>query len=129
MVVDTSALVALLRNESNFEAIAKCISQAPRLLISSISMLETKIVLARWPSLSEKFDKFLMLAGARTVPADEKICHRAFAIFLEFGKGRHKAALNICDCVALATAEVYEEPLLFVGDDFPKAGLARLIEV
>ena len=128
MVVDTSALVALLRNERNFEAIAKCISEAPRLLISSINVLETRMVLIRWPSVIEKLDKFLMLAGARAVPADEKICHGAFATFLKFGKGRHKAALNICDCIALATAEAYGEPLLFVGDDFPKVGLARLIE-
>jgi ribonuclease VapC len=128
MVVDTSALIAVVRNERNFEAISKCISEAPRLLVSAVSLLETRIVLTRWPSMTEKFNKFLALAGAHTVSADERICLAAFEAFSKFGKGHHRAALNLCDCIAVATAEVYGEPLLFVGDDFAKAGLARLVE-
>jgi ribonuclease VapC len=128
VVVDTSALTALMRNEPNFEAISKHISEAPRLLISAVSVLETRMVLTRWPPLAKKFDKFLELAGARNVAADEAICSKAFEVFAKFGKGRHSAALNICDCISLATATVYGEPLLFVGDDFAKAGLTRLVE-
>lgn len=128
MVVDTSALIALMRNEANFRAIAKRIAEAPRLLISAVSVLETRMVLTRWPLLAKKFDGFLELAGARTVAADETICLEAFAVFAKYGKGRHSAALNICDCISLATATAYGEPLLFVGDDFAKAGLARLVE-
>jgi ribonuclease VapC len=86
------------------------------------------MVLTRWPSIAEKFDRFLQLAGARAVPADEAICAGAFEVFAKFGKGRHPAALNICDCISFATAVAYGEPLLFVGDDFAKAGLVRLIE-
>jgi ribonuclease VapC len=127
MVVDTSALIALMRNEPNFQAISKCISEAPRLLISAVSVLEARIVLTRWPSLPKKFDRFLELAGARTVPAHEAICLEAFAVFTKYGKGRHRAALNICDCISFATAAIYGEPLLFVGDDFAKAGLGRLV--
>jgi ribonuclease VapC len=128
MVVDTSALIALMRNEPNFQAISKCISEAPRLLISAVSVLEARMVLTRWPSVAKKFDRFLELAGARTVPADETICLEAFGMFTKFGKGRHSAGLNICDCISLATATVYGEPLLFVGNDFAKAGLMRLVE-
>jgi ribonuclease VapC len=128
VVIDTSALIALMRNEPNFQAISKCISEAPRLFISAVSVLETRMVLTRWPPLAKKLDKFLELAGARTVPADEAICLEAFAVFAKFGKGRHSAALNICDCISVATATVYGEPLLFVEDDFAKAGLARLVE-
>jgi ribonuclease VapC len=129
MVVDTSALIALMRNEPNFQVISKRIAEAPRLLISAVSMLETRMVLTRWPPLARKFDRFLELAGARTVPADEAICVEAFAVFAKYGKGWHSASLNICDCISLATATVYGEPLLFVGDDFAKAGLARLAEL
>jgi ribonuclease VapC len=128
MVVDSSALIALMRNEPNFQAISKRISEAPRLLISAVSVIETRMVLTRWPPLAKKFDKFLELAGAQTVAADEAICLTAFEVFGQFGKGRHSAALNICDCISLATATVYGEPLLFVGDDFAKAGLTRLVE-
>ncbi len=85
------------------------------------------MVLTRWPLLPKTFDRFLELAGARTDPADEAICLEAFAVFAKFGKGRHGAALNICDCISVATAAMYGEPLLFVGDDFAKAGFVRLV--
>jgi len=127
MVVDTSALIALMRNEANFQAISKCIAEAPRLLIAAVSVLETRMVLTRWPLLAKKLDRFLELAGARTIAADEAICLEAFAVFAKYGKGRHSAGLNICDCISLATATAYGEPLLFVGDNFVKAGLRPLV--
>ena len=128
MVADASALVALLRNEAGFEKISKCLAEAPRLLVSAVTVLETQLVLTRWPPLVERFASMLALSGARVVPADEAICRQAFAAFLKFGKGRHAAGLNICDCVSFATSLIHEEPLLFVGDDFAKAGLTRLLE-
>ena len=124
MVVDTSALIALMRNEPRFQVIAQRIADAPRLLISAVSVLETRLVL----TLGKRFDRFLELAGARIVAADEAICMEAFRVFATFGKGRHRAALNICDCISFATATVHGEALLFVGDDFAEAGLARLVD-
>jgi ribonuclease VapC len=128
MVADSSALVALVRNEAGFEKISKCLAEAPRLLVSAVTILETQLVLTRWPQLAERFASILRLSGAQVVPADEAICQQAFATFLKFGKGRNPAALNICDCISYATAAMHREPLLFVGDDFVKAGLRRLLE-
>jgi ribonuclease VapC len=98
------------------------------LLVSAVTVLETQLVLTRWPQLPERFAGMLELSGAQVVPADEAICRQAFATFLKFGKGRHAAALNICDCISFATSAIHREPLLFIGDDFAKAGLTRLLE-
>ena len=121
IVVDTSALIAVLRHEAETESFLRIIAQAPRCLLSAVSHLETAIVLAgragnqtAWRG----FDKLLQKAAFQIVPHDVDLAHAARQAFLSFGKGRHPAALNFSDCASYALAKTRGLPLLFKGGDF-----------
>jgi ribonuclease VapC len=94
---------------------------AESLLISSVAVLETRIVLfARLgPDAVVQFDELLENAGIVVVPFDEEMARGAFDAFRRFGKGqRHPAQLNVVDCAVYALAKARSQPLLFKGGDF-----------
>lgn len=118
MIVDTSAIVALLKKEPARDAIATLIETANILRISAASLLELGIV-ADAAGLGEDADDFMALTRPRVEPVTESQASIARDAYRQYGRGSgHPARLNFGDCFAYALARERNEPLLFVGDDF-----------
>ena len=120
MIIDSSALVAILRTEPGHERFVLAIAQAKRRLLASPNLLEATMVLAgsRQDEILDRFDGFLRTAAIETIAFTADHAAVARHAFLRYGKGRHPAALNFGDCIAYATARLEAMPLLFKGDDF-----------
>jgi ribonuclease VapC len=120
MIVDTSAIIAILRGESDGPALARTLEQAPARRISALTYVEAAIVTDgnRDPVLSRRFDDLLREGAIVVEPVTAKQAEIARDAYRDFGKGRHRAGLNFGDCFAYALAKVTGEPLLFKGDDF-----------
>jgi ribonuclease VapC len=126
IVVDSSALVAVLRREPEADRFLQVITEADGCLLSSVSLLETSMVLAgrtgdtaSWAEL----DALIARAAMQVVAQDTGLTGEARGAFLRYGKGRHSAALNLGDCASYAVAKSRNLPLLFKGDDFPRTDL------
>ena len=120
MVVDTSALMAILLAEPEAEAVLAALQASQVKLISTANLVEAKIVVARAlgePGL-QHLDLLLQKAEIDPVPLHLEHVHWALRGWRQFGKGRHRAALNLGDCFSYALAVATGEPLLFKGDDF-----------
>ena len=127
MIVDTSALVAILRNESDAKAFATAIADADCRRLSAANYLETAIVMdgSRNPIASRRFDDLLREAEIVIEPVTEEQAKIAREAYRDFGRGSgHPAGLNFGDCFAYALAKALREPLLFKGDDFSHTGIA-----
>jgi ribonuclease VapC len=122
MIVDTSAVLAILFNESDAETYARAISEADAPRISAASFVEAAVVVEAQTTEtgSRQFDAFFRRAGIVIEPVTEEQAHAARQAYTDFGKGRHAARLNFGDCFAYALAKVTGEPLLFKGGDFRK---------
>ncbi len=120
MVIDTSALIAILLDEPEAAAFAKAISADSRRLISAASALETAIVIEarRGPAGGRELDLLLHRARIEVVPFTASHYESARAAWRRFGRGNHPARLNFGDCCAYALAQSSGEALLFKGDDF-----------
>jgi ribonuclease VapC len=127
MVVDTSAVLAILLAEEDAEQFARAIQQAPRCRISAASYLEAALVIdTRGDAVSSRqFDLFFKRAGLLIEPVTFEQAQLARQAYRDFGKGRHPAKLNFGDCLAYALAKSLDEPLLFKGDDFAKTDVER----
>jgi ribonuclease VapC len=126
MILDTSALVAVLFGEPEADAFTQLIHDADRCLISAGSFLELSIVIERQagPEAARQWDMFFRRAGIVIEPFTVEQAHIARQAFHDFGKGRHRAGLNFGDCFAYALSRVTGEPLLFKGDGFKKTDVA-----
>jgi len=125
MVVDTSALIAILFGEPEAEGFARAISRDTRSLVSSFTVLETSVVLLVRKGVDgpPMLDALLRSARLETVsmtPDQAEIARFAYA---RYGKGRHRAALNLGDCCSYALARASAEPLLFKGQDFAQTDI------
>lgn len=121
MIIDTSALIAILRDEPEAAACARAIEAAPRRHISAANFLEAAIVIdgSRDPVASRRFDDLLREAQLVVEPVTEAQARIAREAYRDFGRGSgHPARLNFGDCFAYALARLTGEPLLFKGDDF-----------
>lgn len=121
MILDTSAVIALLRSEPEAAAIAQAIEQAVHRRISAVSFVEAAAVIdgSRDPIASRRFDDLLREAEVTIEPVSENQARIARAAYRDFGKGSgHPAKLNFGDCFAYALAKAKKEPLLFKGNDF-----------
>jgi len=121
MILDTSALIAILRDEPDAPLFAKAIERASHRRISAVNFLESAIVIdgSRDPIASRRFDELISVAGIVVEPVTEDQARRGRAAYRDFGKGSgHPARLNFGDCFAYALAKTIGEPLLFKGDDF-----------
>ena len=126
MVVDTSAIIAVLLNEANAVAIAEAIvSGSPRLL-SAANLFEASMVIeSRKGEAGEReLDLLLYRAAIEVVAVDQDQVEIARLAWRRFGKGRHPAGLNYGDCFAYALAKARRLPLLFQGDDFSQTDIA-----
>jgi ribonuclease VapC len=120
MVIDTSALVAILEDEPERRALNEAIEAADSRLMSAASFVEASIVIeSRYGTAGLRdLELFVDLSGIKLVAFDAAQAHVARLAFSRFGKGRHPAALNFGDCFAYALARVLGESLLFKGKDF-----------
>jgi ribonuclease VapC len=121
MIVDSSAVIAILRAEADAGPIADVIEAAPQRRMSAANYFEAALVidLARDPISSRQFDDFIADAEIIIEPVTEEHARLARAAYRDFGKGSgHPANLNFGDCFAYALAKSKREPLLFKGSDF-----------
>jgi len=127
MVLDTSAVVAVLFDEPERGEFIRRIATASRRLISAGTLIESSIVVEsrRGEAAGRELDLLLHRADVRTVAVDEEQALLARAAWRRYGKGRHPAGLNFGDLFAYVLARVSGQELLFKGDDFTKTDLAR----
>ena len=120
MVIDSSAIVAILFNESDALSFERKVADDPIRLISAGTLIETDILVeSRLGEIGgRELDLWLQRAKVEIVPVDEEQVEFARRGWRRFGKGRHPAALNYGDCFAYALAVTRDEPLLFKGNDF-----------
>ncbi len=120
MIVDSSAIIAILRNEPAAAAMAEALQEAAIRRISAVTYVEAAVVADndRNPLLSRRFDGLVRDAQMLVEPVTARQAELARQAYRDFGKGRHKAGLNLGDCFAYALAKEMDEPLLFKGDDF-----------
>lgn len=126
MVIDTSALVAILLGEPEAKTIATAIANDNKRLIGAFSLLETSIVIEskKGENGALELDLLLRKIQAEIISMNSAQTEAARKAWRDFGKGRHPAALNIGDCCAYALAKITGEPLLFKGDDFGKTDIS-----
>lgn len=121
MIIDTSAMVAVLFEEPEMPAFAQAMEDAFDCRMSAANFLETAIVIDGWrdPVVSRRLDDLVNPVGIVIEPFDEVQARLARAAYRDFGKGSgHPARLNFGDCFAYALARQRGEPLLFKGNDF-----------
>lgn len=125
MVIDSSALLAILLREPEAQPLAQAIAGDPRRLMSAVSALETAIVIhtRKGPAGVRELDLLLHSAGVKIVSFDSEQVLLARAAYEKYGKGHHPAALNLGDCCSYALALSSGEPLLFKGNDFSQTDI------
>jgi ribonuclease VapC len=129
MVIDTSAALAILLSEAENETYAEAIDADPTRIMSSVSVLETSIVVEarKGPAGGRELDLLLHRGRIDIVPFNAHQLELAREAYRRFGKGRHPAALNFGDCCAYALAAATGEPLLFKGDDFAQTDIPNAL--
>ena len=122
MVIDTSALVAILLDEPEAEQLLEALENAPQRWLCSAHLLEAAIVIEarKGPAGGRELDLLLHRARIQVVNLTEDLAEAARVAWRRWGKGNHAAGLNYCDCCSYALAQRMGEPLLFKGDDFGK---------
>jgi len=130
MIVDTSAILAILFEENDAELYARALAEADSCRMSAANFVEAAIVVDTQTKDkgSRQFDAFFRRAGIAIEPVSEEQAHVARQAYADFGKGRHPASLNFGDCFAYALAKVTGEPLLFKGKDFKKTDIISALE-
>ncbi len=121
MIVDTSAIIGILRQERDASLLSKAIEAAATRSISVVNFVEAAVVADRDgdPIMSRKLDEFCQAASLSLAPVDETQARIAREAYRDFGKGSgHPAKLNFGDCFAYALAKAKNEQLLFKGRDF-----------
>ena len=129
MVIDTSALLAILQDEPERRAFNEAIEAATRRRLSTASFVELSIVIeARLGAEGiRNLDFFISTAELDLVPFNADQARLAREAFRQFGKGRHPAGLNFGDCFSYALAQTLGEPLLYKGDDFAQTDVIPAI--
>lgn len=122
VVVDTSALIAILLDEAEAARLARAIAGDPTRLVSAFTVLEAGVVIEarKGEGAGRELDLLLHRARIDQVPLTTEQAEIARSAWRRYGRGRHNAGLNLGDCVAYALARETGEPLLFKGGDFSK---------
>lgn len=125
MIVDSSALVAIVLREPGWEEFVARLGADPAPAIGAPTLVETGLVLSA--KLGERsrsvLPRLIQEARLTVIPFAEEHWRIAVDAYRRFGRGRHVAGLNFGDCLAYAVAQLAAQPLLFVGDDFSKTDL------
>ena len=129
MVIDTSALIAILFHEVDRDLYINAIDKASVRLMSAVNALEGAVVAEarKGAAAGREFDLLLHRTRIDIVPMDSVMVEEARRVWRSYGKGNHQAGLNFCDCCALALARVSGHPLLFKGEDFVRAQAASAL--
>jgi ribonuclease VapC len=128
VIVDSSAIIAILRDEPEAEAFALTIERAASTCLSAVNFVEAAMVIdsAKDPIASRKFDSLIETATISIEPVTERQARLARDAFRDFGRDSgHPAKLNFGDCFAYALAKDKGEPLLFKGNDFAETDVLR----
>ena len=131
MIVDTSAIIAILQEEDDAAVYAEAVACADIRRLSAASYLECGIVLdsQRDPIISRGLDELIQEAEIAVEPVTERQARLARQAYADFGKGSgHPAGLNIGDCLSYALALDLREPLLWKGNDFGHTGIQSALE-
>ena len=131
MIIDTSALIAILRAEPDGGEIARAIERAQIRRISAANWLEAAVVIdaSRDPVASRRFDELVQTAELHVEPVTGDQARIARDAYRDFGKGSgHKAGLNFGDCFAYALAKSTGEDLLFKGNDFGHTDITSALD-
>jgi ribonuclease VapC len=125
MVIDTSAVLAILQNEPERRTFNEAIETAETRSMSTASFVESSMILeSRYGADGVRdLDLFIAKAQITLVPVDVELAHLARQAFRQYGKGRHPAGLNYGDCFSYALSRSLAEPLLFKGDDFTQCDI------
>jgi ribonuclease VapC len=120
MVIDSSALLAILQDEPERRAMIETIESADRRCLSVVNLVEASIVIEtrRGPTAARLLDALVERAGIEVVGVDLEQGALARSTFARYGRGRHPAGLNFGDCFAYALARAFGDSLLFKGGDF-----------
>ena len=126
MVLDSSALLAILLDEPDRRRFTEAIESDPRRFVSAATLLESAIVIEarRGEAAGRELDLLIHRASIACVPVDAEHVQIARAAWRRYGKGRHPAGLNFGDCFSYALAAVSGEALLYCGDDFVQTDIA-----
>lgn len=130
MILDTSAVMAILRREPEAPQFAAAMEAAEICRISAVSYVEAAVVTDgnRDPIATRRFDEFMRVARVRIETVDETQARIAREAYRDFGRGSgHPARLNFGDCFAYALAKSTGEPLLFKGDDFARTDVEPVL--
>lgn len=129
MVLDTSALLALLLDEPEAEAFRAAVADDPTRLVSAGTLIETAVVIEarKGAAGGRELDALIRAAHVEVVPVDADHYAEARRAYRQFGRGHHPAALNFGDVFAYALARVAGEPLLFKGNDFAQTDISRVL--
>ena len=129
MVIDSSALIAILRREPEEQDFRNAIKLASSRLLSTSTRVEAGIVALgrRGEAGLEQMQALVENLKLETVPLSADHARLAIDAFRRFGKGRHPAGLNFGDCFSYALAKATGEPLLFKGDDFSQTDVKRAV--
>lgn len=131
MIIDTSALVAILKGEHDARDYAAALAQPGDKLISAATMVEVAIVIdaQKDPILSRRLDELIALTGIKIEAMTSEHAALARAAYRDFGRGSgHPANLNFGDCFAYALAKARRQRLLFKGDDFSQTDMVSALE-
>jgi ribonuclease VapC len=131
MIVDSSAVIAILRGEPEAEAIAEAMEKAESLHMSAGTLFEASIVADRFrdPKLSARFDEIVEIPKMVIEPVTVAQARIARLVYRDYGKGSgHPANLNFGDCLSYALARDKREPLLYRGEDFVHTDLRSALQ-
>jgi ribonuclease VapC len=126
IVVDTSALMAILLDEERAGACIDALDSAPHIVISAVTLTEALVVASR-RNLRGRMSDLIDSLDPHVAPVTEHTAERVAVIYERYGKGRHRAALNFGDCFAYEAANARKCALLFVGDDFGHTDIESLL--
>ncbi|MFN8126072.1 MAG: type II toxin-antitoxin system VapC family toxin [Candidatus Nanopelagicales bacterium] len=130
MVIDTSAVLALIRNEATAPDVLHALQSRQSLLMSTATYVELFLVLdnAGDPAAAGRVDDLLAMLDVDMVDVTREQALVARQAHRDFGRGNHRAKLNFGDCFSYALAKVRKEPLLFVGGDFGFTDVRPVLE-
>lgn len=129
MILDTSAILAILKDEPEAAAFGDALSGAERIAIAAPTLVELGMVAEgrAGERVRPRIDQLLQSMRAEVVPLTPELAAVALDGWRRYGKGRHPAGLNLGDCFAYALAKARNEPLLFKGDDFARTDVKAAI--
>jgi ribonuclease VapC len=120
VILDSSAIIAILRVEPEAAEFANAIFSVDERRVSAVNYVEAAVVIdsGKDAVASRRFDEFFRVSGIAVEAVTPRQAEIARQAYRDFGKGRHKAGLNFGDCFAYALAKELDQPLLFKGNDF-----------